>query len=54
MTVEQIKRGGREGYGEGKREKWGRREHQITEGGKEDQDFVSISCKFIVDESRKN
>lgn len=54
MTVEQIKRGGREGYVEGKREKWGGREHQIIDGGKEDKDFVSISSTFIEDESRKN
>lgn len=54
MTVKKIKIGGREGYEEGKKEKWRGREHQIIDGGKEDKHFVSISSRFIVEESRKN
>lgn len=54
MTVKKIKIGGREGHEEGKKEKRRGREHQITDGGKEDKHFVSISSRFIVEESRKN
>lgn len=54
MTVKKIKIGGREGHEEGKKEKWRGREYQIIDGGKEGKHFVSISSRFIVEESRKN